>query len=261
MNLTLKPVFSFSIEMKLSEKGVVIQGKSVIAITQGNKIIIQQSSQKTWSEVQNDIGMLSVNHQVTALATGKLSDNGKEYLAIGTEANILVYKVDENLEVFFKEVKESIKCMTIGSFNETPLLFYGSDSAVRGLNEKGEECFLVLAGKITSLLLFDFNGDNERELILGSENKIKIYKKEKFLMELPENSNIHQIVPIGDHSLAYILTNGTIGVYQEQLRLWRNKSKLIATAITNYDLLGTGSQQVDSLYCYTKYEPLFKTFL
>lgn len=185
-----------------------------------------------------------MNHQVTALATGKLSNNDKEYLAIGTEANILVYQVDENLEIFFKEVKEGIKCMAIGSFSETALLFYGSESAVRGLNDKGEEVFLVLAGKISSLALFDFNGDNERELILGSENKIKIYKKEKFLLELSENANVRQVVPIGTHLLAYILINGTIGVYEEQLRLWRNKSKLCATAITNYDLLGTGSTQL-----------------
>ena len=49
MNLTLKPVFSFSIDMKLSEKGIVI-GKfdsihsSLTAITQGNKVCRIQTS-------------------------------------------------------------------------------------------------------------------------------------------------------------------------------------------------------------------------
>ena len=51
--------------------------------------------------------MLSINYSITAIATGKLSENSeKEYLAIGTDTNILVYQVDDNLEVFFKEVSE-----------------------------------------------------------------------------------------------------------------------------------------------------------
>ena len=45
--------------------------------------------------------MLSINYTITAIATGKLSpDSDKEYLAIGTENNILVYQVrDEHLKI------------------------------------------------------------------------------------------------------------------------------------------------------------------
>jgi Bardet-Biedl syndrome 2 protein len=78
--------------------------------------------------------MLSINYSITAIATGKLSESDKEYLAIGTDTNILVYQVDDNLEVFFKEVSEGIRSMVIGTSNVAlpPMLFCGTKTTVRG---------------------------------------------------------------------------------------------------------------------------------
>lgn len=44
--------------------------------------------------------------------------------------------------------------------------------------------------------------------------------------------------------LAYTLNDGTLGVYDETVRLWRIKSKARGTALTSYDLLGTGTYQL-----------------
>lgn len=205
------------------------------------------NTQKAWSEIKKDIGMLSVNYTITSIATGKLSDSEKEYLAIGTETNILVYQVDDNIEVFFKDVTEKVTCMTIGSVDITlpPLLLVGSSATVKGYNIKGDEIlWIVISGIVNSIILFDFNRDNDQEIILGCNDKIRIYKQDNFIKELNENAAVKQIAPLGTQLLAFILKNGTVGVYEEHVRLWRIKSKTCATCLASYDLLGTGSLQI-----------------
>lgn len=44
--------------------------------------------------------------------------------------------------------------------------------------------------------------------------------------------------------LAYTLNDGTLGVYDETVRLWRIKSKNKATSVASFDLLGTGKHQL-----------------
>lgn len=192
--------------------------------------------------------MLSISYSITAIATGKLSqDNEKEFLAIGTDTNILVYQVDDNLEVFFREIAEGVRCMIIGSTDSSnpPLLFCGSKTTIRGFNDKGDEVlWIVTSGTVNSMILFDFNRDNDREILLGCEDeKIRIYKQDKFIRELNENGPVKKIVTIGA-LLAFILKNGTVGVYEEHVRLWRIKSKSGATCAAPYDLLGTGQLQI-----------------
>jgi Bardet-Biedl syndrome 2 protein len=206
------------------------------------------NTQKAWSEFKKDVGMLSLNYTITSIATGQLSQSSdKEYLAIGTETSVLAYQVDDNLEVFFKEINERVCCMIIGTTDllHSPMLFCGTRTSVRGINEKGEELlWIVTSSDVNSILLFDFNRDNDCEILLACEDdKIRIYKQDKFVRELIENGPVKQIVKVGQ-LLAFILKNGTVGVYDEYVRLWRIKSKCSATSAAPYDLLGMGQNQI-----------------
>lgn len=206
------------------------------------------SSEKAWSEIKKDVGMLSISYSITAIATGKLSTvSDKEFLAIGSDTNILVYQVDDNLEIFFKEISEGVRCMVIGttSVTQPPMLFCGTRTTIRSFNEKGDEIlWIVTSGTVNSMILFDFTRDNEREILLGCEDeKIRIYKQDKFVRELNETGPVTKIAAIGS-LLAFILRNGTVGVYEEHVRLWRIKSKSCATCAAPYDLLGTGQMQI-----------------
>ena len=62
--------------------------------------------------------------------------------------------------------------------------------------------------------------------------------------ELIETGRIQYLVNLGPNHLAYTVDNGTIGVYEENVRLWRIKSKHRPTAMLSYDLLGMGTQQL-----------------
>lgn len=158
-------------------------------------------------------------------------------MAIGTESNILVYQVDDNLEIFYKEIPEGVRCMLIGCIDLIlgPMLLVGSNTTVRGLNDKGDEIFwIVTTGNVNSMILFDFNRDSENEILLGCEDhKIKIYKNDKFLRDLNENASVKQIASIGPLLISFILQNGTIGVYEEHVRLWRIKVSKYFVRIVN----------------------------
>lgn len=44
--------------------------------------------------------------------------------------------------------------------------------------------------------------------------------------------------------LAYTLIDGSLGIYDDSLRMWRIKSKNKGTSLASYDLLGTGRHQL-----------------
>lgn len=194
--------------------------------------------------------MLSLNYTITAIATGKLSSSSeKDFLAIGTDTSVLVYQVEDNLEIFFREISEKVCCMIIGRVStetsSAPMLLCGTRTSVKGFNEKGDDVlWIVVSADINALLFFDFNRDNDSETLLACrDGKIRIYKNDKFLRELNESGPVTGIVQVGQ-LLAFLLGNGTVGVYEEYVRLWRIKSKCCATAAVAYDLLGTGQTQI-----------------
>ena len=93
--------------------------------------------------------------------------------------------------------------------------------------------------QVVSLLLLDIDKDGQNELIIGTDDGcIKIYKKGDLLHEFIEGNEIQNLKAISAGQFMYTVRNGTIGVYEENVRLWRIKSKTKATCIVLYDLLG-----------------------
>lgn len=53
-----------------------------------------------------EISFLNMNESVTAIHAGRLiPDENKDILAVGSASNLLAYHVDNNSELFFKEVR------------------------------------------------------------------------------------------------------------------------------------------------------------
>ena len=51
--------------------------------------------------------MLNVNQSVTSICAGKLNPNEeKDILVIGTKTTVLAYHVENNTDLFYKEVKK-----------------------------------------------------------------------------------------------------------------------------------------------------------
>ena len=58
---------------------------------------------------ESDISLLNINQTITALAAGRLDPNRKnDILVVGTKTNVLAYDVENNQDLFYKEVSPSL---------------------------------------------------------------------------------------------------------------------------------------------------------
>ena len=61
----------------------------------------------TQSLIDSNLSLLNINAVVTALATGMLDTATKnDYLIVGTKTNVLAYDVNNNVDLFHKEVNK-----------------------------------------------------------------------------------------------------------------------------------------------------------
>ena len=54
---------------------------------------------------EGDISLLSINQQVSSVCAGRLNPNiQSDVLAVGSQTNLMVYDVEKNADLFYKEV-------------------------------------------------------------------------------------------------------------------------------------------------------------
>ena len=55
---------------------------------------------------ESDIHLLNIGQQITALTAGALNSSiNKDFLVAGTQTSILAYDVDQNADLFYKDVR------------------------------------------------------------------------------------------------------------------------------------------------------------
>ncbi|XP_022913757.2 BBSome complex member BBS2-like [Onthophagus taurus] len=262
MEKQIRPVFTLDLNYKIIP-GLVTIGKydgthpCITAATTADKILIHSPHRKTstitgriiWSETNREIATLNINQKITCIESGQfLPNDDKDILIIGTQMHILVYHVHDNKDIFYKECVDGVKAVTLGTLRDakTNLILIGGNSTVKGLNHEGEEIFWTAIGDvITSLVLMDYNKDGINELIVSSEDfKIRVYKGDQLISEQTETEVVTGVESVSENKFAYSISNGTIGVYEQDVRLWRVKSKNFAISIHTYDLLGKGNSQL-----------------
>ncbi|KAL3287517.1 hypothetical protein HHI36_001986 [Cryptolaemus montrouzieri] len=170
------------------------------------------------------------------------------FIPIGTSSHILVYHVHDNKDIFYKECPDGVKAIALGNFGDvkSPLLLIGGNSSIHGYNHEGTEMFWTTIGDvITSMVLMDYNKDSLDELVVGSEDyKIRIFKWDTLISESIETEVVTHLLNLPENRFAYAVSNGTIGVYEQETRLWRVKSKHFAISMQVYDLMGQGTYQL-----------------
>ena len=58
----------------------------------------------------NDVSILNINQQVSAVAAGQLDSSGCDTLLVGTPTNFLAYDVENNSDLFYKDVSGFCQC-------------------------------------------------------------------------------------------------------------------------------------------------------
>ncbi|OXA51473.1 Bardet-Biedl syndrome 2 protein [Folsomia candida] len=224
--------FSFSniLLLKLKKTHELIPGKSVDAVAE-------------------DITFLNINQPITCIAAGPMyRTSDRYYLFVGTQTNVFGYDVENNKDLFFKEVVDGVNCILTGCLSGVELgsgdslAIAGGNCSLQGFDAEGTDVFWTVTGdNVGAIALLDYDGDGENEMVVGSDDfDIRVFKSDQIIGEASETDTISHIAPLKGSTFAYALTNGTIGVYERLQRLWRIKSKNHALAIVGFDFDGDG---------------------
>uniref|UniRef100_A0A6P7FNM8 Bardet-Biedl syndrome 2 protein homolog n=1 Tax=Diabrotica virgifera virgifera TaxID=50390 RepID=A0A6P7FNM8_DIAVI len=240
MDKIVRPVFTLELNYKIVP-GLVTIGKydgthpCITAATTTDKVLIHSPHRRNnsttgrvfWSESNKEIANLNINQTITCLTVGViLPDDEKDILLIGTSTHILAYHVHDNKDVLYKECPDGVKSIAVGSFKDIKnVIMVGGNSSVHGYNNQGTEIFWTAVGDIaTSLIFMDYNQDGQNELIVSSEDfNIRIFDKDRMLAEHVETEVVTNLLALPENRFAYSVSNGTVGVYEQEVRLWRVK--------------------------------------
>ncbi|XP_020285539.1 Bardet-Biedl syndrome 2 protein homolog [Pseudomyrmex gracilis] len=257
--------FSLNIQKHI-KTGLVVSGKfdgshaCLAAATPGGTILVhsphrqpqidfsdhkQSSKRLLWS---GELAELQIGTEVKSLCTGRLGEDERDTLLIGTISHVLAYHVEDNADVFYKEMSDSANCMIVAKVGWLPnqVVIVGGNSSVTILDPQGAEIFwMVMGGIVTSLAVLDFDGDGENELLVGTTDfEIRVQKQDAMLWETKETAAIVALIDLSNRQFAYAVENGTIGVYEAGQRLWRVKSKHKVASIEIFDINGDGVSEL-----------------
>ena len=125
--------------------------------TSGGKVFIHNPHR---TEESSEIRNLNINQSISGLTTGVLNpSNNKTLLLVGTQTNLLAYDVEENADIFYKEVPDGVQSIIVGMLgNNAPLCIVGGNCSIQGFDMEGNEVFWTVTGdNVSSLALCDVN--------------------------------------------------------------------------------------------------------
>eukprot|EP00747_Dinoflagellata_sp_TGD_P112031 gnl/TRDRNA2_/TRDRNA2_171360_c0_seq1.p1 gnl/TRDRNA2_/TRDRNA2_171360_c0~~gnl/TRDRNA2_/TRDRNA2_171360_c0_seq1.p1 ORF type:complete len:725 (-),score=150.21 gnl/TRDRNA2_/TRDRNA2_171360_c0_seq1:93-2267(-) len=243
------PAFQFSLGHQVLQ-GLVTVGKydgqhpCLTAGTTAGKVLIHSPHNRV-ENAQNEIMFLNINRKITAVVAGLLNPSlGHDVLMVGTQTSLMVYDVEENADLFFKEVHDGVNVIALGQIVkiDSPVCVVGGNCSIQAFDHEGNELFWTVTGDNVSALTFaDVNDDGRQELLCGTEDfEIRVFQHEDVIKEITETDVVLRLVPIHKTRFAYALMNGSIGVYERLSRAWRVKSKTRINCISCFDLDSDG---------------------
>ena len=142
----------------------------------------------------------------------------------------MVYDVDLNSDIFYRECPDGVFscrfCTLQGT--EQPLAVVGGNCSVVGFGWQGTELFWNVAGDDVRCV-----APCEGDLLVGSDDyEIRIFRKEESIYEISEADKVVALCSLGkeDGSRSGWRT-GLLGVYKNNERRWRVKSKNALVAV------------------------------
>ena len=173
--------------------------------------------------------MLNINAVVTSLSTGCLDSSSRcDTLLVGTKTNVLAYDVNNNVDLFHREMADGANAIVVGRLGslEQPVAIVGGNCSITALSKEGEEVLWTVTGdNVCSVELLDFNADGQNELVVGSEDyDMRVFRDDEIICEMSETEAIIAIRHLDTGArFGYALANGSVGVYEKNMRSWRIK--------------------------------------
>ncbi|XP_051169367.1 Bardet-Biedl syndrome 2 protein homolog isoform X1 [Leptopilina boulardi] len=252
--------FSLNLQRRV-ELSLIATGKfdgshaCLTAATSGGNIIVHsphRSSEELFGNSQSvgrlswsgEIAELHIGQQVTALCIGRLEEDEREFLLVGTHTHILAYQIEDNADLFYKEMRDGVHHITTERLGwiKQQVIIVGGNCSVTVMDHEGNELYWTIASGIVKVIIaFDFDGDAQNELLIGTEDsEIKAQKETLVMWQVKETSPVSALLTLPGRKFAYAVANGTVGVYENGTRIWRGKSKHKITSMKTFDINGDG---------------------
>jgi len=230
-----------------------------LGTTSWNVVIISPHSAAQESQSGSSLKKrLAINRDITAIETAHFEGgDGVDVVLIGTTTNLLAYNVETNCDLFYKDVPDGVNailfCPELAAFSngrKQPIVVVGGNCSIQAFDCLGEEVFwTVTSDNVSAMVLVDIDQDGERELLVGSDDAtIKAFRGEQVIYSISESDRVTHLHALGDGDcFAYGLSNGTIGVYAGNTKLWRAQHKERVTAMAAYDVSDDPTQPLLAL--------------
>lgn len=119
-----------------------------------------------------DITFLNINQPITCIAAGPMyRTSDRYYLFVGTQTNVFGYDVENNKDLFFKEVVDGVNCILTGCLSGVELgsgdslAIAGGNCSLQGFDAEGTDVFWTVTGdNVGAIALLDYDGDGENEV-------------------------------------------------------------------------------------------------
>ncbi|KAG5189518.1 ciliary BBSome complex subunit 2 [Tribonema minus] len=271
--MQLSPAFEFNLGTSIKPKQACIgkyDGKHpcLTVATAAGKVLIHNAHEKALQQggtADPAIKFLNINRKVTSLAAGRLAaDAACDTLFVCSETNLLAYAVEQNKDLFYKEVPDGASVIAIGTLPGAgqPLAVVGGNCSLQGFDEDGEERFWTVTGDhVTAMTFVDANGDGAAELLVGSADfEVRAFREEETALEITETDVVTHLcampaptstsIPTSTSTAAaaaeraptkwgFGLVNGTVAALTRHVR---NDAQV--TAIASFDIDGDGEAEL-----------------
>lgn len=200
---------------------------------------------------QHNLRFLNINRRITALAAGQLDPaRNRDVLAIGSQQNLLVFDVESNSDVFFRDIADGVSAVTMGTLGtyDVPLVIVGGNCSIQGFDAGGQERYWTVTGdNVTTMCLTDVAETGRNELLVGSADfELRSFEMEEVHLEISETDRPVGLCALTAPQFGYALGNGTVGVYRGADRSWRARARGEVRALTAFDIDGDGLPELIS---------------
>jgi len=194
--------------------------------TSGGRVVIHDSHDTS----SDPIRFLNINRATTSLAAGAIQGKKQDVLFVGSQSAVFAYNVTDNSDIFFKDVGDGVNAMAYGTVGtlDTPTIIVGGNCSVVGFDGEGEEKYWSVTGdNVRAITLLPWKRDSGDHVVVGSDdNEIRVFNGDEVMCKVTETAPPVQLMPtLSAGRFIYALSNGTVGVYDQQVRTWRSKSK------------------------------------
>ena len=131
---------------------------SLTCVTNAGKVFLH-TPQATNIDGDTQVKYLNINKEINCIASGTLDPVlRRDVLLIGTPNNLLAYDVEENRDLFYREVPDGVTSCLIGKLGDlsSNLALIGGNCSVQGFDANGSEAYWTVTSDVVSAMAFHF---------------------------------------------------------------------------------------------------------